>query len=57
MDSSDFNEERRRTEPKKRVGWATVLIRPRTLKALIAVGQLVAVVLRLVFEVIHSFRE
>ncbi len=57
MDSSDFNEERRRTEPKNRVGWAKALIRPGTLKVLIAVGQLIAVLLRLVLEVIHSFRE
>lgn len=57
MDSSDINEEQRRTEPKKRAGWAKALIRPGTLKVLIAVGQLVAAMLRLVLEVIHSFRE
>jgi hypothetical protein len=57
MNSSDFNEEQRRTEPRKRSGWAKALIRPRTLKVLIAVGQLTAVALRLVFEAIHSLRE
>ena len=57
MDSSDFNEERRRTEPSKRSGWAKALIRPRTLKVLIVVGQFAAIVVRLVLEVIHPFRE
>lgn len=57
MDSSDFNEERRRTEPSKRSRWAKALIRPQTLKVLIAVGQLGAVLLRLLLEVVRSFRE
>lgn len=57
MDSSDFNEERRRTEPRKRVGWANALIRPRTLKMLIAGGQLAAAMLRVGLEAIRFFRE
>ena len=57
MNSSDFDEEQRRTEPRKRIGWAKALINPPTLKVLISLGQLAAIVLRLVLEVIHSFRE
>lgn len=57
MNPSDFNEERRRTEPRKRSGWAKVLLRPRTLKMMIAGGQLGTKVVRLVLEVISLFRE
>jgi len=57
MSQLDLNGERGRKKPRMRRRWAKPLIRPQTLKALIAIGRWTAKVLGLVLAIIKVFRE
>jgi len=57
MSQLDLNEERRRKKAKARRRWAKPLIRPQTLKAMIAIGRWAAKVLGLALTIIKVFRE
>lgn len=56
MSQLDLNGERRRKKLSKR-RWAKPLIRPQTLKTMIAIGQWVAQILGFVLAIIRFFRE
>lgn len=55
--SANFDRERRRTKAGKRKTWATSLMRPATLRIVIAVGVQVARVAWMVYRMIHFWRE
>lgn len=48
--SNHLDRERRRTKP-KRVNWTKVLVNPQTFRFVVAVGQLITLVVRLVLLV------
>lgn len=58
METSDqFDRKRRRMKSRGRQSWAKCLLRPQTLKSLIAVGRLVTRVVWLIYSIVRVFRE
>jgi hypothetical protein len=57
MKKSELSGERWRSNARKRWNWAKVLIRPLTLKMLVAWGKGAVEIIRLALEVIDLFRK
>ena len=55
--SKHTDRERRRTKSKRKLGWTNVLLNPKTVTFLVAVGKLATHVVWLYYLIIKVFRE